>query len=163
MNILNQETTSGQNDEMNGAMAAVTIDDRLVQTILEKHRHMITYDMGFPVDDVRNAVLELVQQGTGDPDIEEIVTRMEVIRERKSLDENLIAQPPPCPQSTETLMEQNQRLKSILLCHICHKNQINALFLPCTHHKYCVECTKVNDRCPDCGRPIKERIRTFIG
>ncbi|XP_052240924.1 uncharacterized protein LOC127851280 isoform X2 [Dreissena polymorpha] len=157
------ETTSGQNEEMNGAMAAVTIDDRLVQRIVEKHRHMITYDMGFPEDDVRNAVLELVQQGTGDPDIEEIVTRMEVIRERKSLDENLITQPPPCPQSTETLMEQNQRLKSILLCHVCHKNQINALFLPCTHHKYCFDCTQANDRCPDCGRPIKERIRTFMG
>ncbi|KAH3806752.1 uncharacterized protein LOC127834837 isoform X2 [Dreissena polymorpha] len=161
--LVASEATSAQHEELNGVMAAITIDDRLVQRIVDTHRHILTFDMGFLVDDVRNAVLELVQQGSSDPDIGEIVTRIEVIRERKSLEEKLIMQPTPCTQSEDTLMEQNQRLKSILLCHVCHKNQINALFLPCTHRKYCLECTEHIDRCPDCTRPIKERIRTFMG
>ncbi|XP_052222869.1 uncharacterized protein LOC127838878 isoform X2 [Dreissena polymorpha] len=156
------ETTSHQHEEINGVMAALTIDDRLVRRIVEKHQVIITYDMGFPVDDFRHAVLELVQQGTREPYIEDIVTRMEVIRERKLPDETLRTQQPIGPQSNETLMLQNQRLKNLLLCHLCHTNQVNALFLPCTHHKYCLDCTQHRDICPDCGRPINQTIRTFM-
>ncbi|XP_052240081.1 uncharacterized protein LOC127850802 isoform X3 [Dreissena polymorpha] len=161
--LVASETASDLHEEVNGNMAALTIDDALAQTIVKKHRQIITYDMGFPLAEVENSVLELFQQGSRDPDIWEIVTRIEVIRERKSVDAKLIRQQPSCAQSTKTLMDQNQRLKSILLCHLCHKNQVNALFLPCTHHKYCMDCTQHKDSCPDCGRAIKEKIRTFMG
>ncbi|KAH3736641.1 baculoviral IAP repeat-containing protein 8-like [Dreissena polymorpha] len=144
-------------------MAALTIDDGDVERIVNKHQDIITYDMGFSVEDVRHAVLELVQQGTKEPDIEDIVTRIEVIRERKLLDETVSARQPSSPQSNETIILQNQRLKNLLLCHVCHKNQVNALFLPCTHHKYCLDCIQHSDICPDCGRPIKQKIRTFMG
>ncbi|XP_052238132.1 putative inhibitor of apoptosis isoform X3 [Dreissena polymorpha] len=147
-------------DEFNGAMAAPTINHSNIQRIVEKNRDILIQDMGFPLNDVKSAVLELVQQASVDPDIDDIITRLEVINERKQLDH--LFQRPTGPPEPETLLKENQLLKGFLRCHSCHTNQVNCLFLPCTHHRYCLDCTQYIDKCPDCGRPIKERIRTYM-
>ncbi|KAH3736594.1 uncharacterized protein LOC127851656 isoform X3 [Dreissena polymorpha] len=157
------EHASNQQDEVNGAMAALNVDDRIVQQIVHTNQTILTRDMGFTFEDVRKAVLELVQQGNSDPNMDDIVLRLEIIKERTHIGELFHIQESTSQPNKNTLLEQNQRLKDLLMCHICHKNQANALFLPCTHHKYCLECTQHSDMCPDCGRPIKQRIRTYMG
>ncbi|XP_052241575.1 uncharacterized protein LOC127851748 isoform X2 [Dreissena polymorpha] len=157
------EHASNQQEEVNGAMAALTVDDRNVQRIVNANQTILTRDMCFPFEDVRKAVLELVQQGNSDPNIDDIVLRLEIIKERKHIGEHFHIQESISQPNTNTLLEQNQHLKNLLLCHMCHKNQANALFLPCTHHKYCLDCTQHSDICPDCCRPIKQRIRTYMG
>ncbi|XP_052240938.1 baculoviral IAP repeat-containing protein 7-B-like isoform X2 [Dreissena polymorpha] len=162
-----EENGSNHQDDVSGAMTATTTEDINIQRIVKQNTKLLILDMGFPIDDVNVAVQELVQQATTDPDVDDIITRLEVMNERRLLENQTgKAQEPPDPGGTTSagaLLEQNQRLKSMLLCHLCHNNPVNALFLPCTHHKYCLDCIQHGDRCPDCGRPIKEKIRTFMG
>ncbi|XP_052281864.1 putative inhibitor of apoptosis [Dreissena polymorpha] len=155
-----QTLEENRRDEINGAMAAPTIDHSNIQRIVEKNRNLLIQDMGFPLDDVRSAVLELVQQALIDPDIDDIITRMEVMNERKQLDH--LVKRSTGPPEPETLLKENQLLKGFLRCHSCHTNQVNCLFLPCTHHIYCLDCTQYSEKCPDCDKPIKERIRTYM-
>jgi len=58
--------------------------------------------------------------------------------------------------------EENERLKEMLMCRHCETNQVNCLFLPCTHHKLCINCAKKVDMCPVCGRDIQDKIRTYM-
>ncbi|XP_052238126.1 baculoviral IAP repeat-containing protein 7-like [Dreissena polymorpha] len=158
--------TSRYQDDVNVVMDASTTEYFNVQRIVNQNRELLILDMGFPIDDVKVAVQELVQQATYDPDVDDIITRLEVMNERRILaNPTLKAQEQPYPGGTpsaEALLEPDQRLKSMFLCHICHNNQVNALFLPCTHHKYCLDCVQQIDRCPDCGRAIQDIIRTFM-
>jgi hypothetical protein len=62
----------------------------------------------------------------------------------------------------ETPIEQNQRLKSYVICMKCEKNDVNALFLPCTHHRFCMKCAENVSNCPVCGKFIRQRIRTYM-
>ncbi|KAH3733871.1 baculoviral IAP repeat-containing protein 3-like [Dreissena polymorpha] len=162
-----REHGSYHHDDVSVAMAASTTENVNVERIVRQNRELLILGMGFPIDDVKVAVLELVQQATNEPNVDDIITRLEVMNERKLLEnQNENTQEPPDPggiPSAGELLEQNQRLKSMLLCHLCHNNHENALFLPCTHHKYCLDCAKHSDICPDCGRPIEERIRTYMG
>ncbi|XP_052238123.1 putative inhibitor of apoptosis isoform X1 [Dreissena polymorpha] len=158
-----EENGSNSQDEASCAMAALTIDDAKIQKIVEQNKDALVQDMGFSIVDVKTAIFE---QGNPNPDINDIVIRLEVLNDRRQVEENLkqTHAPPDSggPFPTERLLEENQRLKNMLLCHLCYNNSVNALFLPCTHHKYCMECTEHIDRCPHCNRSIKERIRTYM-
>ncbi|XP_052271107.1 inhibitor of apoptosis protein-like [Dreissena polymorpha] len=161
-----EENGSILQDEPSGAMAALKIDDAKIEILAEKNRELLVQDMGFSIEDVKTALFELAHQGITHPDVDDIIIRLEVMNERRQLEKNLKeTHVPPDPGGTfptERLLEENQRLKSMLMCHLCHNNPVNALFLPCTHHKYCLDCTEHSDRCPDCNRTIKERVRTYM-
>ncbi|XP_052216582.1 E3 ubiquitin-protein ligase XIAP-like [Dreissena polymorpha] len=66
-----QALKENRRDEISDALAA------LIQRIIDRFRSMLIQDMGFPINDVITAVLELVQQAITDPDIEDIVFRLE--------------------------------------------------------------------------------------
>ncbi|XP_052241447.1 E3 ubiquitin-protein ligase XIAP-like [Dreissena polymorpha] len=51
---------------------------------------------------------------------------------------------------------------SVFTCHLCQINLSNALFLPCRHLMYCIDCTRHCDWCPNCNTPIVERIETYM-
>ncbi|WAR07841.1 DIAP2-like protein [Mya arenaria] len=65
----------------------------------------------------------------------------------------------------ESIFEENSRLKHILKCQRCNVNNVNALFLPCAHHRMCMKCASKYDVtvCPICDRPIREIVKTFMG
>ncbi|XP_052222887.1 E3 ubiquitin-protein ligase XIAP-like isoform X2 [Dreissena polymorpha] len=144
-----------QDDGTNRAGATINIDKRVIQQVVEKHQNVIICDMGFREDDVRNAVLKLLQGGIEDPDIEDIVMHLKMINEITCLIEQFETQQPLVPAPTGALLEIKQNF-----CHICKQNPVDALFLPCTHHKFCMRCTEHSGICTYCGRPIKQRIRT---
>ncbi|KAL4232728.1 Baculoviral IAP repeat-containing protein 2 [Mactra antiquata] len=58
--------------------------------------------------------------------------------------------------------EENRRLKGIIKCMICEVNDINMLFLPCTHHKLCENCAEGRTHCPVCDKRIEDKIKTFM-
>ncbi|WAR07955.1 BIR7B-like protein [Mya arenaria] len=64
----------------------------------------------------------------------------------------------------ESILEENARLKHIFKCSKCNVNDINALFLPCAHHRMCMDCASKYDVtvCPVCDRPIREIIKTYM-
>ncbi|KAH3736475.1 hypothetical protein DPMN_043044 [Dreissena polymorpha] len=109
-------------------MAALKIDDANIEILAEQNREILVQDMGFPITDVKTALFELVQH-----DVDDIILRLDVMKERKQLENNLKETHVPL-DPREPLLEENQRLNDMLMCHLCHNNPVNALFLPCTHH-----------------------------
>ncbi|XP_053396589.1 baculoviral IAP repeat-containing protein 7-A-like isoform X2 [Mercenaria mercenaria] len=65
-------------------------------------------------------------------------------------------------RNRETPLEENQRLKSYIICMSCGRNNVNALFLPCTHHRMCMECAERITHCPVCKKYIRQKIRTYL-
>jgi len=63
---------------------------------------------------------------------------------------------------SESAVTENERLKSVYLCMVCKTNIINALFVPCKHHKLCMECANNFTHCPVCGGIISQTMKTFM-
>ncbi|XP_052218262.1 E3 ubiquitin-protein ligase XIAP-like [Dreissena polymorpha] len=116
-----QAVEENRRDEVNIAIGALTIDDSNIQRIVEKNRTLLIQDMGFPLNDVKTAVLELVQQAITDPDIEDIITRLGVINERRPLD---VLFQRTAPLEPETVLKENKLLKGLLLVSTLHPSQI---------------------------------------
>ncbi|KAH3736537.1 E3 ubiquitin-protein ligase XIAP-like [Dreissena polymorpha] len=148
-------------EEIASPMARISIEDSVVQRITDRYDTMLNGSMGFSHEDIKQAVLEIVQQGSTSPNVEDIVTQIEIITERNAnLQEFRTSQ--NVEQTEDGLLEENNRLKRILVCIICKTNQVNILFLPCTHHKVCLECSRDIHSCPVCKRTIKDKIRTYM-
>ncbi|WAR08088.1 BIR7B-like protein [Mya arenaria] len=60
----------------------------------------------------------------------------------------------------QELLQENKRMKQMRTCFICQDNQVNALFLPCTHHRFCMDCSDGLRECPVCSKPIRRTIKT---
>ncbi|KAH3812946.1 hypothetical protein DPMN_141389 [Dreissena polymorpha] len=110
-----QALKENRRDEISDALAA------LIQRIIDRFRSMLIQDMGFPINDVITAVLELVQQAITDPDIEDIITRLGVINERRPLD---VLFQRTAPLEPETVLKENKLLKGLLLVSTLHPSQI---------------------------------------
>ncbi|WAR06853.1 PIAP-like protein, partial [Mya arenaria] len=159
--FLPETQPSNSASALTGAMANLSVDDSLVQRVIDANIDVITNAMGYPYDDFKESVVELRQQGNTNPSTEDIVTAIEIINERKEIASH---QPSPLNGNTkESVFKENERLKSLLTCFQCQENQVNALFLPCTHHKLCMGCAEEYTSCPVCQRPIQQKIRTFMG
>ncbi|KAH3736359.1 hypothetical protein DPMN_042922 [Dreissena polymorpha] len=156
-----EENASAPQEDMTNSLAGMSIEDPLVQRIVDRHDSMLKESMGYSEEDIKQAVLELVQQGNKTPSIEDIVTQIEVIAERNAVSRDFqIIQ--NVQQTEDGMMEENIRLKGILMCCICGTNHVNILFLPCTHLKVCLECSRNLRSCPLCKREIKDKIRTYM-
>lgn len=99
----------------------------------------------------------MLSTGNCQPSLYEILDAIEITQERKH-DFAVAA----TAHTNETLLEENQRLKRTLTCMLCEKNTVNALLLPCTHNRLCMECAEPLTSCPLCQRSIGEKIRTFL-
>ncbi|KAK3580650.1 hypothetical protein CHS0354_017920 [Potamilus streckersoni] len=60
------------------------------------------------------------------------------------------------------LQEENKKLTKHMMCKRCKEMQRNILVLPCTHFCLCEHCSKEVSLCPECWKPIKERVKTYI-
>ncbi|KAK3585126.1 hypothetical protein CHS0354_034257 [Potamilus streckersoni] len=59
------------------------------------------------------------------------------------------------------LLEENKMLTSRMTCKRCRKRNKDILVLPCTHFCLCDQCSMEVSLCPECWKPIQERIKTY--
>ncbi|XP_052812102.1 uncharacterized protein LOC128239482 isoform X2 [Mya arenaria] len=146
-----QTSTTQSNTDLVAGMGNLAIDS----TDIKELRKTCTVDMGFSNTDFDKAISDLAGRGNSRPTIEDVISAFEVLGQ---LQENYTAN-----QRKENLLEENQRLRSMLLCFICQRNQVNALYLPCTDHRLCMDCAReYSTTCPVCQRPVKDIIKTFM-
>ncbi|KAK3585122.1 hypothetical protein CHS0354_034251 [Potamilus streckersoni] len=60
------------------------------------------------------------------------------------------------------LLKDNEKLIKQMMCKRCRKRQRNILLLPCTHFCLCEQCSKEVSLCPECWKPINERVKTYV-
>ncbi|XP_053391903.1 baculoviral IAP repeat-containing protein 7-like [Mercenaria mercenaria] len=149
------ESAQSRGPDLSGAMELMTLRDPEFTAALNEHKDACL-EMGYQLTDFNEAVQELRNRGTFKPTIEEIIDVIEVIKARKLQDSTIQA------RQNETPVEENQRLKSYIICMSCGLNNVNALFLPCTHHRMCLECAQHVTHCPVCEKYIRQKIRTYL-
>ncbi|XP_053396579.1 death-associated inhibitor of apoptosis 1-like [Mercenaria mercenaria] len=140
---------------LSGAMEQMVLREPEFRAALNEHRETCV-EMGYQLEDFNEAVQELRNRGTIKPAIEEVIDAIEVIKARRIQEEALQA------IQNETPAEENQRLKKFIICMKCRRNNVNILFLPCTHHRMCMECADPLTRCPVCDKIIRQKIRTYL-
>ena len=60
------------------------------------------------------------------------------------------------------LREENERMKSDMLCKICAEAERCILFQPCGHLTCCEGCVSMMTKCPVCQAKINETVRVFM-
>ncbi|WP_263081677.1 baculoviral IAP repeat-containing protein [Endozoicomonas sp. Mp262] len=118
-------------------------------------------EMGYNQEYIDKAIKKLRAKGH-DINPATIIDEIETLKISDSTNNPAITSSYEDPPPNETPEEENKRLKSNIRCNMCNKNDIDALFLPCTHHKLCMECAKTLTHCSICGRSIQEKIKTFM-
>jgi hypothetical protein len=63
------------------------------------------------------------------------------------------------PKKNINPIEENQQVKK---CTKCTKNDINILYMPCTHHRFCETCAEKETHCGICKRRISSKIKTYM-
>ncbi|XP_052808882.1 putative inhibitor of apoptosis [Mya arenaria] len=130
---------------------------------LEKHRRTCTDELGFSTEEFEEALLQLRTSGNILPTLEDLIICIGDIQKRAEIRQ--FQQETVTVDTPESILEENARLKHIFKCSKCNVNDINALFLPCAHHRMCMDCASKYDVtvCPVCDRPIREIIKTYMG
>ncbi|XP_061193488.1 baculoviral IAP repeat-containing protein 3-like [Saccostrea echinata] len=64
-------------------------------------------------------------------------------------------------EDTQTLIEENRRLKEQRLCRICMEEDVAIAFLPCGHLCCCTHCSPAMRKCPMCRAFIKGTVKTY--
>ncbi|XP_053396476.1 baculoviral IAP repeat-containing protein 8-like [Mercenaria mercenaria] len=140
------------------ASGQINLRDPVIKAVLEEHKNTCL-EMGYQLIDFNEAVEDLRNMGSVKPTIEEIIEMVEIIKEKKHRQERASELE---RRHHETLMEENMRLKSLIICMTCGRNAVNTLFIPCTHHRMCMECAEPLTQCPVCQRHIRQKIRTYL-
>lgn len=73
----------------------------------------------------------------------------------KKIDEDLKLV--PCSSK----MSSNNTLRS-MLCKVCHKEEMAAIFIPCRHVYTCIKCAEEIDNCPICAENIFALIQLYL-
>ena len=60
------------------------------------------------------------------------------------------------------LQQENETLRSNMMCKICLDARVGKLFLPCRHLVCCEECSARVRKCPLCRERIVGTITTFL-
>ncbi|XP_045195762.2 baculoviral IAP repeat-containing protein 2-like [Mercenaria mercenaria] len=150
----NDPQVSGTHNLTN-TMEQMTLTDPTFRAAMQEHKDTCL-EMGFHLTDINAAVEELIKMGNVNPAIEELLETIEVRKERQLKEKALET------KHNENPFEENRRLKSLIVCMACGKNNVNVLFLPCTHHRMCMECAEQMTKCPVCERFIRQKIRTYL-
>jgi len=58
-------------------------------------------------------------------------------------------------------MSSNNTL-NLMICKVCHQEEMAAVFLPCRHVYTCVECAKEMDDCPICAENVFAFIQLYL-
>ncbi|XP_053397269.1 putative inhibitor of apoptosis isoform X3 [Mercenaria mercenaria] len=139
-------------NDLTGNLERLTLEDPDLNAVIDEHRETCL-EMGYSEKDFNIAVTKLAKNGNVRPTLEDILDSIEDAEQIESQTEL---------HKNETPREENVRLKSMLFCMTCGINAVNALFLPCTHHRMCMDCAKQVSQCPVCDRNIRQKIKTYL-
>ncbi|XP_060599289.1 baculoviral IAP repeat-containing protein 3-like [Ruditapes philippinarum] len=120
----------------------------------------VVQKLGYAEIDVITAKAELERRGNKFPTAEDVVNTILDLQESASGSQNT-------PQSAENgndvnaMVEENEKLNRLVNCMLCVPGEANILFLPCTHHRVCQDCSKDITYCPVCGMFVKQKVKTF--
>ncbi|WAR07954.1 BIR7A-like protein [Mya arenaria] len=118
---------------------------------LQEHRRTCTVECGISEEEFAEALLQLRASGHQNPQLDDLINEIEKLQRQKFTEQ--------VPQETDdSILMENARLNRILKCYQCKVNDVNALFLPCAHHRMCMECVIKYDvtLCPVCDWKILE-------
>lgn len=68
----------------------------------------------------------------------------------------------PLSKEYQELVQQNQDLRDQRICKVCMDNNVNLVFLPCSHLVCCTKCAPALRTCPICRKMIKGTVRIFL-
>ncbi|WAR07843.1 XIAP-like protein [Mya arenaria] len=130
---------------------------------LEEHQRTCTEELGFHAQEFEEALIRLRTSGNIRPALEDLIFCIGDIQKQREIQQ--FQQETVAVDTPESILEENARLKHILKCQMCNDNNVNALFLPCAHHRICTDCASKYDVtvCIVCDRPIREIVETFMG
>lgn len=60
------------------------------------------------------------------------------------------------------LIEETGKLRSIVKCLTCEEADANCLYLPCAHHRLCIQCSANVVICPMCGKRVHHKVKTYM-
>ncbi|XP_052809254.1 uncharacterized protein LOC128237713 [Mya arenaria] len=129
---------------------------------LERHRRTCIRDLGFPAEEFEEALIRLRTSGNILPTLEDLICCIGDIQKRNEIRQ--VQQESVTEETPESIFDENARLKHLIKCKRCYVNNINALFLPCAHHRMCMDCASKYDVtvCIVCDRPIREIVKTIM-
>ncbi|XP_060584971.1 baculoviral IAP repeat-containing protein 7-B-like [Ruditapes philippinarum] len=136
--------------DISSEMERLTFKDHEFNANINDHRETCL-EMGYKEKDFEIAARKLASKGNVKPTLIEIIDTLETGEK----DEAGVDKP-------GSMKEENIRLKSLLYCMTCKVNAVNALFLPCTHHRMCMICAEQLAECPVCKRQIRQKIKTYL-
>ncbi|XP_060599272.1 baculoviral IAP repeat-containing protein 3-like isoform X2 [Ruditapes philippinarum] len=121
----------------------------------------VVQHMGYSEIDVITAKAELERNGKRKPTVEEVVNTILDIQERNEKKSEAVATPKETTKDLQAMVEENKKMTSLIYCKLCVTGEADILFLPCTHHRVCHNCSKDIIFCPVCNEFIKEKVKTF--
>ncbi|KAL8606788.1 hypothetical protein ACOMHN_049617 [Nucella lapillus] len=65
-------------------------------------------------------------------------------------------------EEVERISTENQRLKAVKKCRICHTATIGLIFLPCGHLLTCASCGSHSKQCLACGQNIRATANVYL-
>lgn len=74
----------------------------------------------------------------------------------------------PCTDAEhrrQQLIDENKKMKNIIMCKKCNSNYSCIMYLPCNHMIYCEKCNKEKvcaETCTLCSKKIRGMIKTFL-
>jgi len=60
------------------------------------------------------------------------------------------------------LVQENERLRSAMICKKCKITDVETLFLPCRHLASCDKCANSMENCVICNEKIQGTVRTYV-
>ncbi|KAL3882766.1 hypothetical protein ACJMK2_029074 [Sinanodonta woodiana] len=137
-----------------------------ITELRQKGRDVLTamsiLDVLLSRDDIPN---QIPKDDLGHPDMQHLdrkqeTTEIEATEEISS--KNGIALGEQKDTQLRFLIEENVMLTSRMTCKRCRKRNKSILVLPCTHFCLCEQCSMEVSLCPECWKPIHERVKTYI-
>lgn len=64
--------------------------------------------------------------------------------------------------SSNSSLECSDKSLDSVLCKLCKKNQMGAVFLPCKHVYTCIECANSLEKCPICSSGIFATLPVYF-
>jgi len=136
-----------------------------VEAELEKSSSIVetAHEMGFSMQQIKNAfkrqLISTNQSFSGRGDLVASLVNHESDDDQEV--ESTPEETKSTPETSLSARDEINRLEQEKLCKICHRSEIQVVFLPCGHLVSCNNCSPSVSVCPLCKVPISEKIRTF--
>jgi len=67
-----------------------------------------------------------------------------------------------CDRDKNGVGDDEEPIMERLLCKICRKNEMNTMFVPCSHIAACTDCVLLIKNCPICRAPYTSVTKVYL-